>query len=382
MRRLILLVVGLGSACRSAPRDAWPGAEWPKGRAVEVGLDSAKLAALDHDLAGGKYRYVDGMFVTRRGRLVYEAAYPHDYPKIYGSRDTVPDIYNYYDASWHPFYRGTPLHTLQSVSKSITSLVYGVAKTRGDLTTIDTAMVAFFPDRTIANGDDRKRRMTVRHLMTMTAGFDWDEGSTAYTNAANNAAIMEKSSDWVQYVLDRPMAAEPGSTFVYNSGATELLAPIFKRVTGHDLIEYAEQHLFAPIGITKYYWKRTRLGVPDTEGGLYLAAPDLARIGLLVLRGGRWDTTRVVSSEWLTESMKPAITARGDIKYGLKWWLHPYGPGGTRWAWVGNGYGGQRLIIMPDLDIVAVFTGWNIDENPPLPVPEMIDRLLAAVLAR
>ncbi len=370
----IVLVAGCG---KKDAAESWPTASWPTARPAEVGLDSAALASLDAEFAAGKHHFVDGMFITRRGLAVYEAGYRHDYRAAYGSRDTVSHIYNYYDPSWHPYYRGTDLHTLQSVSKTVTSIVFGIARTKGDIATIDTAALAFFPSRKVANVDDRKRRMTIRHLLTMTAGLAWDESTTPYTNAANNAAVMEKSRDWVQYVLDQPMAAEPGTTFVYNSGATELLAEIFKQATGRDLIDYAAVNLFEPLGIASHYWKRTPLELPDTEGGLYLMPRDLAKIGYLFLKNGRWEDRQLVSPDWVAQSVTPATEAR-EVKYGLKWWLFPYGADGSKLAWLGLGYGGQRLIVIPDLEIVAVFTGWNIDEHPALSAREMLDRLVAA----
>jgi CubicO group peptidase (beta-lactamase class C family) len=120
--------------------------------------------------------------------------------------------------------------------------------------------------------------------------------------------------------------------------------------------------------------------LPDTEGGLYFTAPDLARFGRLWLDDGMWDGQRLVSAEWVAESVKPVMTATPLAKYGFKWWLFPYGAANDRMAWVMNGFGGQRLIVMPDYEIAAVFTGWNIDEHPPLPIKEMVDRLVAAVV--
>ncbi|MFN8580489.1 MAG: serine hydrolase [Gemmatimonadaceae bacterium] len=378
MRRIAVAVLLSALACQARPRERWPMTEWTHARAAQVGLDSSALAALDKDLADGKYGFVDGMFVTRRGEVVLDRSYPHDYRAAYGSRVKTPGEYNYYDSDWHPFYKGSRLHTLQSVTKTVTSLIYGVAMQRGDLTSIDTTVLSFFDTTKVRNIDDRKRRMTVRNLLTMTAGFDWDESKTEYTDPRNNCAAMEQSQDWVQYVIDRPMASEPGTTWVYNSGATELLAHIFKQRTGQDLASYAEKYLFAPLGVGVYYWKRTPLGLPDTEGGLYLTPEDLAKLGLLMLRGGRWGTSQVVAASWVTQSIKPAIAAGERAKYGLKWWLFPYGTEHDQLAWVGNGYGGQRLIVLPREEIVAVFTGWNIDEHPPLPIPEMIDRLVAS----
>jgi len=384
---LMLMLAATMAACRSTPDAGAPppaqGASatgfWKTGQPADVGFDATALAALDTDFTGGKYRYVDAMFVTRDGVVVADTQYSHLYRAIYGSRDPKGGMYNYYDADWHPFYKGTRLHTMQSVTKTITAIVVGIARTRGEFPDIDQPVLGFFPGRSVANVDERKRKMTVRHLLTMTAGFDWDESKTAYTDPRNNCAVMEKSEDWIQYVLDRPMAAEPGATWVYNSGATQLLAGIFKQATGRDLAEYAQANLFTPLGITDFYWKRTPLGLPDTEGGLYLTSGDLAKFGRLWLDGGLWQGQRIVSAEWVAESVKPAIQATPAAKYGFKWWLFPYGAANQKMAWVMNGYGGQRLIVIPEYGISAVFTGWNIDENPPLPIREMVDRLVAAV---
>ncbi|MEZ4586122.1 MAG: serine hydrolase [Gemmatimonadales bacterium] len=376
-RRLLFAIVLLGSSCSGGPAvDAGPDLGWPRARPSEVGLDSTVLAALDAEFARGDHRLIDAMFVTRRGQLVYHASYRRDYAAAYGGRDSVSRMYNYYDPAWHPYYRGTGLHTLQSVSKSITSAVYGVAAARGEMPDLDRPVISFFDTTRIANLDERKRRMTVRHLLTMTAGLAWDESTVPYTDPRNDCAVMEASDDWVQYVLDRPMATEPGQTFVYNSGATVLLAAVFGQATGKDLAEYADEHLFKPLGITEWYWKRTPGGVIDAEGGLYLAPQDLARIGLLFLQRGEWEGNRMIPAEWVTESMTPATAGR--FGYGYQWWLVPY-PDGRRHAWTGLGYGGQHLLVLPDEEIVAVFMGWNIDENPTLSPDAMIARLVEAV---
>ncbi|MFN0178556.1 MAG: serine hydrolase domain-containing protein [Gemmatimonadales bacterium] len=376
-----LAVLASGCDRSTPPADRWPTAGWATATPAEVGLDSAVLAELDQEFRDGKHHFVDEMLVIRRGRLAYRAQYRHDYRAAYGVRDTVSHQYNYYDANWHPFYQGTTLHTLQSASKSITSMVFGVARALGHFGTIDTAMLAFFPTRKIANLDDRKRAITVRHLLTMTAGLDWDETSFEYTDPRNNCAVMERSQDWVQYVLDRPMATQPGDSFVYNSGATELLAEIFKQATGQDIAEYAAAHLFKPLGITDFHWKRTPLGLPDTEGGVYLTAPDLAKLGYLFLKGGQWEGNQLIAADWITQSVTPAKDPGARLpgfKYGLKWWLLPYGDQG-KLAWAMMGYGGQYLIVVPEHELIAVFTGWNIDEHPGVSPRDMLARLVGAV---
>lgn len=354
--------------------------QWPVGKPADVGMDASALAALDQDFRSGKYGFVDSMFVARQGVAVAEAAYQHDYETAYAGRNPIGGMHNYYDPAWHPYLGQTRLHTMQSVTKTITSILIGIARTRGEFPGLDTPALDFFPAREIANLDARKQRITVRHLLTMTAGFEWDEMASEYTDPRNNCAAMEKCDDWVRYALDQPMAAEPGTVYVYSSGVTQLLAEIFQQATGKDIGAYAEASLFAPLGILENYWKRTPLGLADTEGGLYLHPSDLARLGVLWLQGGEWQGRRIVSAEWVAESVVPAIVASPVADYGFQWWLYRYGSGQRSRAWVMSGYGGQRLIVIPEHHIAAVFTGWNIDEHPRLPIEDMLDRIVAAVV--
>src|SRR5262249_39760945 len=151
---------------------------------------------------------------------------------------------------------------------------------------IDTPVLKFFDESKVAAIDDRKRRMKIRHLLSMTAGFDWRE-DLPYNDPNNTGSLLEASPDWVKFTIDRPMAVEPGTVFNYNSGATELLSYIFTAATGKDIEEYAAKYLFAPLGIDGYHWKRSPSGLADTEGGLYLRPRDLAKIWYLFLKNGK-----------------------------------------------------------------------------------------------
>ncbi|SRR6266436_361913 len=350
--------------------------DWPKAASKEFSIDPAKLAAFDADLAGGKYGLVDSMLVLRCGTAVYDKSYPHDYGQIYGERakkegplnHDLHGPYDYFSTEFHPFYRGSEMHTMQSVSKTVTSITFGIARMRNEFTaSLDAPIVQFFGGRKIANLDDRKKRITVRNLLTMTAGLEWHE-DLPYDDPKNSADVMEASHDWAQYVIDQPMAAEPGKTFVYNSGATILLAQIFKKVTGKNIDDYAAEHLFKPLGM-RYYWKHSPTGLPDAEGGLYLSAHDLAKIGQLFLKDGMWQGKEVVSSAWIKDSVAPHVAVPGgDWKYGYQWWLQPIGSSPADVAWAARGFGGQQLFVLPQYDIVTVFTGWDIlpsDEKRP-----------------
>ena len=331
------------------------------------GIDAQPLAALDADIASGKLPLVDSLLVMRCGEVVFERRYPHDYAAVYAKEAhtkgplnaRMTGRYNYFDPQWHPYYHGTDEHTMQSVSKTVTSATIGIAMLRGDFKApLTTPVLHYFDETKVKNIDARKRRMTLRDLLTMTSGFDWNE-DLPYDDPSNPSDLMEAADDWVQFVIDRPMKDEPGTVFAYSSGATELLAHIFKSETGIDIEHYAHQHLFGPLGIDHYYWKRTPLGVVDTEGGLYLRAEDLAKIGLLYMKDGRWNGRQLMTPAWIKESLTPRIDAGEGFQYGYQWWLLPHGEP-KRLAWVARGMGGQRLIVFPEDQLIVVSTAWHI----------------------
>jgi len=400
---ILLLAAKAPAAENSSPVDS-PGKTWPTTTPASVGLDASALAAFDTDIAAGKYALVDSFNVFRCGKQVFTRKYPHDYAQIYGkeakekgplnARLTGP--YNYFDPAWHPYYHGTDLHSMQSVSKTITSVIIGVAMNRGDFkSAIDTPVLKFFDVSKVKNVDERKRRMTLKHILTMTTGLEWHE-DLPYADPRNDSSIMEAADDWVQYTIDRPMAEEPGKVFNYSSGATELLAYIFQKETGQDIDAYGEKYLFAPLGM-KHHWKRTYIGVVDTEGGLYLNGADLAKIGYLYLHDGNWNGQQLVSKEWVKQSLAPHIKVGMDegalspFSYGFKWWLYPLKDlskstpqnaptesSANGFVWMCLGFGGQRLMVFPQQKLIATFTGWEILKNP-APTQQLVERLLPAV---
>jgi CubicO group peptidase (beta-lactamase class C family) len=214
----------------------------------------------------------------------------------------------------------------------------------------------------------------------MTAGLEWREDN-AFSDPANSAHAMESTCDWERYVIDRPMQHDPGKVFHYSSGSSQLLAHIFQRASGSDIEEYATRHLFAPLGIREFQWKRTPGGSVNTEGGLYLRPRDLAKIGYLFLQNGVWDGKAVVRPEWVRQSVAPAasVSENSSVKYGYQWWLLPHGDG-SRFAWMAAGWGGQLLIVVPEAELILVFTGWNIDPDAPALRPSVaLARLMEAV---
>ena len=365
---------------------------WQLAQPAAVSLSEEALNAVHQDIQNGLYGYIDAFLVARQGKLVFEQYYEHDYPSIYRQEATTPGAlvvndpsgpYNYFNAWWHPYYRNTTLHSMQSVTKSVVSALVGIALSRGEFPDLDTPVLQFFDEADVENVDGRKRDMTLRDLLTMSDGLLWDE-NLPYNDPNNSFAVMAKAHNWVQYTLDLPMGSEPGTVFNYNSGATLILGHIFRLATGTDIEEYALKHLFKPLGIDGYYWDRTPYGLTDTQEGLYISARSLAKIAQLFLQKGRWQDQQVVPAAWIEESISPRYpTGKPDDEaYGYLWWSQPYSfQGKTVRAYFGKGFGGQRPIFLPELDMVIVLTGWNILPGQPfLHAMTAVERVAAAVI--
>ena len=355
----------------------FPTKGWRTSTPEAQGLDGSALAALDAEFSLGQHGFVDSMLIVKNGCLVFERSYAHDTSHLSGGRGGQ---FDYRDPDWHPYYGKTDLHTLQSVTKSATSALIGIAIQRGSLRGVDLELLPFFEEFSLPDSDPRRAAITLKDALTMTAGIQWDE-SGPYTDPSNLCAMMEQSEDWIQFVLDQPMAEEPGKTFFYNSGATQLLSYLIKKTTGMQADDFAVHYLFQPLGIEKYFWKRTPTGLSDTEGGLYLTPRDLAKIGLLYLRDGVWDGQRILPEGWVTQSTAPLFSTESDgmpdRRYGYSWWLLPRTDMRDSWAIAAIGYGEQRLLILPEEDLLAVFTGWNID-TPGLNSQQLLERILRA----
>jgi CubicO group peptidase (beta-lactamase class C family) len=350
-----------------------------------VGLDPVKLQALDTEIADGKHGMVDLIEIFRCGKRAFSRRYPRDYSAIYkteasqvgplNQRLTGP--YNYFDSSLHPYVQGSEMHSIQSITKTITSIIFGVAITRGDFRApIDTPVLNWFDETKVLNIDDRKRKMTLRHVLTMTSGLEWEE-KVPYADKRSDSSQMEGADDWVAYAINKPMASEPGKDFNYSSGASQLLAHIFLRETGTDIDAYAGEHLFAPLGIN-YHWKRSYDGTTDTEGGLFMSGPDLIKIGHLMLDDGVWNGQQIVSKSWIQESLASSVPenkADKAFSYGFQWWLY-HRPGNGRIVWTSAGMGGQMLLIFPEERLVVTVLSWNI-----LSIPVSMEKIIEHVIS-
>lgn len=252
------------------------------------------------------------------------------------------------------------LHDLRSISKSVTGLLVGAALRDGLIPSLDTPALDLLP-RYSRFATREKRAITLRHLLTMSAGLAWKEGGLI-----SDETRMELSRDMAAYVLARPVAAPPGKNYLYNSGCTVLLGAILEAVTGKPLDVYARETLFAPLGVTSFEWRRNGSGQILTHAGLRLRPRDLARVGRLMLDGGRWEDRHIIPAAYVTESLVGRLPAENDWRYGYQWRAGATTVGGRAHAWSGGfGNGGQRLYMVPDLDLVVVITAGRYDQSYP-----------------
>ena len=390
-RIITLALVGLtaGAILTAQPRPAarWPTKAWVTATPQSQGLSAAALDELDRAIAGGTHGNIDWLVVARGGVLVFDKRYPRDYRAI--SRGKTGPIgcgegctdsawmheFNYLHPRWHPFYQGRDVHTLQSITKSIAATVIGAAIHRGRVPGTDVPFLDFVKGRDLSRVDARLRRATLADLLTMRSGIEWHEQDRPLDDT-NTTVQLEKSKDWIQFTLDQPMDADPGTKWTYNSGGSQLMSEIVRSATGQHIDEYARASLFGPLGITDFHWKKTPTGHPDTEGGLYLSAPDLAKIGLLYLRDGEWNGTRLLPPGWVSSATTRHVTGlEGGWGYGYQWWIASRN--GLD-IWAGRGFGGQTLIVIPAREIVAVVNAWNVFGTPARPI---FEPLIAALLA-
>ena len=367
--------------------------KWDTSEPKTEGIDPSVLQEIHQEFRNGNHGYIDSFLVIRNGSIVFEEYYQIDYVNLTKNhkneqaeimRNNYGDLamprYNYYNPEWHPFYQDTNLHTIQSVSKSVTSALIGIAIERDEIPSINTKIIDYFPEYKSLFNEPTKQSITIKDLLTMTAGIRWDESSYAYTDPLNDAASMENSYDWIEYILTLPMQYKPGDKFVYNSGITILLSYILNKATGVPVDQYANTHLFKPLGIENFYWKKTPTGLTDTEGGLYLSTRDFAKIGFLYLMNGAWKENQILTKEWTKSTMSPdTLIQDSNRKYGYQWWLVPYTDGKEKWMYSGSGYGGQYLLVVPEYELIIVFNGWNIFDIPRPTIEYLSERVLKAV---
>ena len=325
-----------------APPDLADG--WPVSAPTCLDMDAAVLHGIGPHFDAWKEARVHAVVVARRGTLVYE-------------RYFVGEDWRWMQKLGTVAFNASVRHDIRSISKSVTSLMFGIARARGWVGELDTPVIDCLPQY----ADLRTpgwQSVTLAHLLTMSVGLDWNE-KLAWDNPANNERGLDDAADPYRYVLERPTATAPGRFFQYCGGAPTLLQGIMQTASDKALDVIARENLFEPLGIDDVEWIRFPNGDAKGFGGLRLRARDLAKIGQLILDRGSWNGRQVIPAEWIAESTAAHINGADIFFYGYQWWLGRNLVDRREITWVaGLGHGGQRLYIIPAFDlVVAVYAG-------------------------
>jgi len=316
--------------------------------------DSTIIHAMEIAIENSTYPNIHSILIAHNNKIVYE--------KYWQGKDRKESV----DLGIIP-HGVDSLHAMQSISKSVTSACIGIAIAQGKIKSINQKVFDFFPEYKVQD-TGLKSTITIKDLLTMTAGFQWNEED--YNSPDNSEAIMGDSPDPVAYVLSRPMINVPGKVFTYNGGATQVLAAIIQKTTGKPVDAFAKEFLFTPLGITNFKWTTTTADnstTPDAFSGVYLRSRDLMKFGLLYMNDGKWESKQILPASWVKQSLTPYIIADdgsdkefGKSDYGFQWWMFDdsiMNKSVLLSAGVGNG--GQRVFVDKANQIVVVFTGGN-----------------------
>jgi CubicO group peptidase (beta-lactamase class C family) len=304
---------------KGATEPIWPTKEWQTSSPEEQCMDSKELVKL---VDFGTTSSFDSLLIMRHGKIVVEAYYA-------------------------PFAAGIP-HAVYSAVKTVISVLMSIASKDGLLDSTNHRALDYFGRRGIANVDDRKEAITVQNLLDMTSGIEWTMPDSMFE--------MERSRDWVTFVLDQPMSSAPGNVFNYSNGNAHLLSAILTKLTGMSALEFAKAKLFGPLKINDPLWEHDPQGVSNGGKGLYLEPRDMAKIGYLYLRKGVWEGQQLLPSDWFDRvshaTINPHVPGDPELRYSNLFWVLP-----DKHVYAAAGYHGQLIMVFPELDVVVVTTG-------------------------
>nr|GAJ34269.1 beta-lactamase class C and other penicillin binding proteins [Bradyrhizobium sp. DOA9] len=346
-RRQILSAIG--AATVALPLRSASGQQQPTLPSGQFANDVVRR--LDQAVAERRVWNIHGLLVLQNGKPIVERYFEgQDRQRGVGDLGTVK------------FSAETP-HDLRSCSKSIVALLYGIALQQGKVPAPEESLLSGFPEyRDLA--DEKRSGLTVHHALSMTMGTDWDESSLPYADPRNSETAMDAAPDRYRYILERPIVDTPGS---YCGGATALLARLIAKGAGKSLHDFARESLFDPLGMGPTQWAAGPDGEPFAASGARMSVRDFSRIGMLMLSGGQLDGRQIVPAAWITRCTTPVVSSDELRRYGYQWFLLDVAFGKPKgWAsgrlermWMAQGEGGQRLFIIPALQLVIALTAGN-----------------------
>ena len=317
---------------------------WQKAPAEDVGLNPALMVRLIQDAHEGRFPKLHSLIVVKDSRIVVE------------------EYFGEFDAKTK--------HYTASVTKSVGSMLVGIAMDQGlfpgiDDGALDMRLSELFPEyQEILAADPRKADIRFRHILTMSAGFEWDEETYPYNDQRNDWVRVRDAPEPARLMLEQRVAHNPGKVFNYSGGLSMLLAYLIERETEMGAAAFAKRYLFEPLGISDYEWRNLTGGLIDFPGGLSMRPRDMAKIGQLYLNGGRWNGEFIVSKDWVSESTREHIINTDSPNYGFQWWCGKfYYCDRSVYLYMASGHGGQKIFVVPDFNLVVVITHQGFD-NP------------------
>jgi CubicO group peptidase (beta-lactamase class C family) len=286
---------------------------WKESGPKDQGMNEELLNQIDEDVTRN-YAKLYSLLVVKNGSIVYEKYYH------YKNKDTYTNVF--------------------SVTKSIVSALTGIALQKGFLKSTDQKISEFLSEYFANQDDPRKKDITIRHVLTMNGGLD---------PVDRNIQAWFQSRDWIADTIDKPMVKDPGTGFGYNTGLTHVLSGVLAKATGLSTKSFADRYLFGPLNITNYQWEQDPKGIYSGGTNLYLTPRDMAKFGYLYLHKGEWEGNQIIPKDWVEASIQKQVT---DANYGYLFWIQDKKP----FSFEANGYGGQYIRIIPELDTVVVIT--------------------------
>ena len=303
---------------------------WETSSLSRQGIDVDKITEMVKQILSDDLPNIHSVLLVKNGKLVLE---------------------EYFNG-----YSGEMMHLIASVTKSIISILLGIAIDQQMIASVDQKVYEYFPEYKGTRWVDEKYDIDLKDVLTMTAGVDWDEITFPHPHPKNPNTRMYTSDHPIGFVLNRKQIAQPGSMWRYNSGLTLLLGGVLQKATGQYVDEFAGQYLFGPLGITENWWGKHPDGTVYAQGDLALKPRDLAKIGYLMLNKGKWKNNQIVSRQWVDKSTAALVDTHKGYGYGYQW---RHGKtticGQEVEAFWGSGTGGQKVYIFPNLDLVVVF---------------------------
>jgi CubicO group peptidase (beta-lactamase class C family) len=351
------VLLGAGAAVIAhSPRALSAAADgWSRIDPREAGFAPDLEARLDKAIADKRIWNLHGLVVLRNDRLVVE--------RYFEGEDQARGT----GKIGHVTFKPETIHDLRSCSKSIVGLLYGIALQQGKVPPPEAPLFFAFPEYAGLADKEGRDRLTIEHVLTMTMGTDWDESSLLYSDPRNSEIAMDNAADRYRYILERRVVDTSGAHRTYCGGATALLARLIAKGSGKTLHQFARENLFDPLGMGPTEWATGRDGEPFAASGARMSVGDLARIGMMMLHGGKVGGGAVVPAEWMTRCVTPAVSADEVHRYGYQWFVLDIAFGKPKgWAagrlermWIAQGEGGQRLFIIPALELVVAITAGN-----------------------